>query len=106
MKKSDQEEFLTLYNKFENLKSLPPSKMEFQNRVKGYVYSTEQNKDKAEKTEFGVTYGLVSEHPLNNASKSDWSRYFNDQDLWTEIEKDVRRTRTDLNYFCKAYDPA
>ena len=49
MNKSDQEEFLTLYNKFENLKSLPPSKMEFQNRVKGYFYSMEQNKEKAEK---------------------------------------------------------
>ena len=49
MRKSDQEEFLTLYNKFENLESLPPSKMEFQNRVKGYFYSMEQNKDKAEK---------------------------------------------------------
>ena len=64
------------------------------------------NKEKAEKTEFGLTYGRVSEHPLNNESKSDWSRYFNDQELWTEIEKDVRRTRTDLNYFCNAYDPS
>ena len=49
MRKSDQEEFLTLYNKFENLESLPPSQMEFQNRVKGYFYSMEKNKDKAEK---------------------------------------------------------
>ena len=55
---------------------------------------------------FGINYGMVNEHPLNNSSKSDWNRYFNDQALWTEIEKDVRRTRTDLNFFCDAFDPA
>jgi hypothetical protein len=49
MSKSDQEEYLTLYNKFENMESLPPSKIELQNRLEGYFYSMEQNKDKAEK---------------------------------------------------------
>ena len=55
---------------------------------------------------FGIDYGNVNEHPLNNSKKSDWGRYFNDLELWTEIEKDVRRTRTDLNFFTDAYDPA
>ena len=36
------------------------------------------NKERAEKTELGLSYGLVSEHPLNIEKKSDWSRYFND----------------------------
>ena len=43
---------------------------------------------------------------MNNSKKSDWGRYFNDLELWNEIEKDVRRTRTDLNFFTDAYDPA
>ena len=64
------------------------------------------NKDNAEAINFGIDYGIVNEHPLNNSKKSDWGRYFNDLELWNEIEKDVRRTRTDLNFFTDAYDPA
>ena len=64
------------------------------------------NKEEAKKTDLGIEYGKVQEHPLNNEEKSDWNRYFNDQELWTEIEKDVRRTRTDLNFFTNAFDPA
>ena len=64
------------------------------------------NKDNAESMNFGIDYGVVNEHPLNISKKSDWGRYFNDLELWNEIEKDVRRTRTDLNFFTDAYDPA
>ena len=36
------------------------------------------NVEKAKKTDIGIDYGVVNEHPLNNTSKSYWSRYFND----------------------------
>ena len=36
------------------------------------------NKTEAAKTEIGIDYGMVNEHPLNNSTKSDWNRYFND----------------------------
>ena len=41
---------------------------------------------------------------MNLAKSSKWSTFFKDQDLWDEIEKDVKRTRTDLNFFYKAVD--
>ena len=37
---------------------------------------------------------------------SQWYKFFKDQDLWDEIEKDVKRTRTDLSFFYKAVDDA
>ena len=33
-----------------------------------------------------------------------WKKYFRDQDIYEEIEKDVRRTRSETKYFTKAYD--
>ena len=47
----------------------------------------------------------MEEHPLNRSINSDWGRYFRDLSLWTEIEKDVRRTRSDLDFFTDALDP-
>jgi len=37
---------------------------------------------------------------------SPWNQYFKDQDIWDEIEKDVKRTRTDLSFFYRAVDPS
>jgi len=34
-----------------------------------------------------------------------WQTYFRDQDLLDEIQKDVRRTRTELNFFKIPTDP-
>jgi hypothetical protein len=56
-------------------------------------------------TDLGKDYGNVSDHPLNNTNKSLWSQYFADQEIWIEIEKDVRRTRTDMSFFTDARDP-
>jgi len=56
-------------------------------------------------TEIGQVYGEVSDHPLNVRSSSLWSRYFQDQEIWIEIEKDIRRTRTDMSFFTDARDP-
>lgn len=33
-----------------------------------------------------------------------WNIFFKDQELWDEIEKDVKRTRTDMNFFYLALD--
>ncbi len=44
------------------------------------------------------------DHPLSTSYNSQWYKFFKDQDLWDEIEKDVKRTRTDLSFFYKAID--
>ena len=44
------------------------------------------------------------DHPLSVSMNSKWHKFFKDQDLWDEIEKDVKRTRTDLSFFYKAVD--
>lgn len=54
----------------------------------------------------GIDYGKVKEHPLNNSAASLWGQYFVDQAIWTEIEKDVKRTRSDLDFFTDAVDPS
>ena len=54
----------------------------------------------------GLDYGSVQDHPLSQKSNSLWSQYFADLEIWIEIEKDIRRTRTDLNFFTDARDPS
>ena len=44
------------------------------------------------------------DHPLSRATESVWNTYFKDQELWDEIEKDVKRTRSDMNFFYLALD--
>lgn len=46
------------------------------------------------------------DHPLSVRPHSIWSKFFKDQDLWEEIEKDVRRTRSDMTFFIEAVDKA
>ena len=48
----------------------------------------------------------MTEHPLSNAKDSLWGQYFEDQAIWVEIEKDVKRTRTDLDFFTEPVDPS
>ena len=33
-----------------------------------------------------------------------WNKFFKDLELWEEIEKDVRRTRSDMTFFIEAVD--
>ena len=42
---------------------------------------------------------------MNKKKESLWGRYFEDQAIWIEIEKDVKRTRSDLDFFTDAVDP-
>lgn len=46
------------------------------------------------------------DHPLSRSQNSVWNTFFKDQELWDEIEKDVKRTRTDMNFFYLALDPS
>lgn len=46
-----------------------------------------------------------NDHPLSNSNNSKWNQYYRDQELWEEIEKDVKRTRTDVSFFWQAVDP-
>jgi len=39
------------------------------------------------------------DHPLSNTNNSKWKNYFDDIELFEEIDKDVRRTRTHMNFF-------
>lgn len=45
-----------------------------------------------------------NDHPLSVKKKSLWNQYFQDNIIWQEIEKDIRRTRTDMQFFTDAYD--
>lgn len=45
-----------------------------------------------------------NDHPLSVRDKSMWNQYFLDNKLWQEIEKDIRRTRTEMEFFCDAFD--
>jgi TBC1 domain family member 13 len=48
----------------------------------------------------------VVDHPLSRATDSVWNTFYKDQELWDEIEKDVKRTRSDMEYFYLCTDPA
>ena len=46
----------------------------------------------------------IMDHPLSTAQSSVWNTFFKDQEIWDEIEKDVKRTRSELGYFQRALD--
>ena len=48
----------------------------------------------------------MMDHPLSTSQGSIWNTYFKDQEIWDEIEKDVKRTRTEMGYFQAALDPS
>lgn len=35
-----------------------------------------------------------------------WKRFYDDQKIWETIEKDVKRTRSELSFFYSALDPS
>ncbi len=41
----------------------------------------------------------INDHPLSDTYNSVWKNYFECQELMEEIEKDVRRTRTQMSFF-------
>ena len=46
------------------------------------------------------------DHPLSNSQSSRWKTYFEDQEVWEIIDKDIRRTRHDMFFFLKPADPS
>lgn len=46
---------------------------------------------------------FINDHPLSVDRKSIWNQYFVDNVVWQEIEKDIRRTRTDMQFFMDAF---
>jgi hypothetical protein len=48
---------------------------------------------------------IITDHPLSVSKDSLWNKFFKDQELWEEIEKDVKRTRSDMIFFIEAVDP-
>ncbi len=47
---------------------------------------------------------IPSDHPLSVSEKSEWNLYFKDMDLMECVEKDVKRTRTEMEFFVGAID--
>jgi len=45
------------------------------------------------------------DHPLSRSTNSVWNTFFKDQEIWDEIEKDVKRTRTEMGFFKLALNP-
>jgi len=41
------------------------------------------------------------DHPLSREKNSTWNNYFKDQELWEDIEKDTKRTRSEMDFFQK-----
>ena len=39
------------------------------------------------------------DHPLSTNEESKWNMYFADQEVWEEINKDIKRTRPDMSFF-------
>lgn len=48
-----------------------------------------------------ASLGIVKDHPLSKDPSSEWNSVFKDMFLWDEIEKDTKRTRTELDLFSK-----
>jgi hypothetical protein len=45
------------------------------------------------------------DHPLNKQNDSKFKKFYDDKELWEEIEKDVKRTRVELAFFMQAVNP-
>ena len=41
---------------------------------------------------------------MSRSNDSTWKKFYDDKILWEEIEKDVKRTRVELGFFCSALD--
>ena len=42
---------------------------------------------------------MNNDHPLSKSENSHWKKFFADTELWEEIEKDTKRTRSDMHFF-------
>lgn len=63
------------------------------------------NKTKAQEEKNKIEFISVKDHPLNKAKESDWNTLFKDLELWDEIEKDTKRTRSEISFFLDKTNP-
>lgn len=42
---------------------------------------------------------FIADHPLNQRRESNWQTHFKNKELWSTIEKDTRRTRSEEGFF-------
>jgi hypothetical protein len=42
---------------------------------------------------------VEGDHPLNSNQTSVWHQFFQDTELWEQIDRDVKRTHPDLRFF-------
>lgn len=55
--------------------------------------------------ESSVEFIQVKDHPLSKSKESDWNALFKDLELWDEIEKDTKRTRSEISFFLDKTNP-
>ena len=73
-----------------------------------FAKEEEEDKKQAAARSKGAGIRVVNskmDHPLSKQHNSTWKRYYDDKNLWEEIEKDVKRTRVELAFFMQAIDP-
>ena len=87
---------------------LAPSVLEELGKLKKENQNLKQSNEEEEKLEGeqrnAKCIGLISlgeekEHPLSRDPKSAWCDYYKDFYLWEEVEKDTKRTRSELDLF-------
>lgn len=63
----------------------------------------EQKTQKAQESARDIMSGIKKvehmDHPLNTKQDSKFKKFYDDKELWEEIEKDVKRTRVELAFF-------
>ena len=69
------------------------SREKYNNYIKQYITNPRQSKN----------FSSLKEHPLSLNENSIWHKYFSDINLNKEILKDIRRTRTHMNFFLKPF---
>ena len=70
------------------------------------VYKNKENLNvKPSKDSSKVDFITVKDHPLSKSKESDWNILFKDLELWDEIEKDTKRTRSEISFFLDKTDP-
>ena len=53
------------------------------------------------KSKVKLEFDADADHPLSKKEDSNYNKLFKDQDLWEDIEKDTKRTRSEMDFFQK-----
>ena len=75
--------------------------------VEPYLIDNSSPRPTSDEMQYDIQYqesNIPFDHPLSVKKDSMWNKFFKDMELWEEIEKDVRRTRSDMTFFIDAVD--